>query len=84
MKLSHVLAVSTAGLIAAVTATAFSHYWWRERVRGEHRKNNKVIPLLQRTESGRLGEIEKFSHYFGKTFALGLSILYSLSSILMP
>lgn len=77
VKLSHVLVVS-AGLIAAVTAAAFSH---RSTVIGErkNKKNKKVIPLLRRTESGRLGEIEKFSHYFGKMFALGVSIpLYSL------
>ncbi|XP_014513574.1 uncharacterized protein LOC106771990 [Vigna radiata var. radiata] len=64
VKLSHVLVVS-AGLIAAVTAAAFSH---RSTVIGErkNKKNKKVIPLLRRTESGRLGEIEKFSHYFAR------------------
>jgi len=67
IKLSHVLAVF-AGLIAA--ATAFSH---RSRVVGEQKKKKKkVIPRLQRTESGLTGEIEKFSHYVGTTFGLDL------------
>ncbi|BAT94754.1 uncharacterized protein HKW66_Vig0232380 [Vigna angularis] len=64
MKLSHVLVVS-AGLIAAVTAAAFSH-WSTVIGDQKNKKNKKVVPLLQRTESGRLGEIEKFSHYFAR------------------
>jgi len=66
MKLSHVLAVF-AGLIVA--ATALRH---GSRVVEKQKKKKKVVPLLQRTESGRLGEIEKFSHYVGTMFLLSL------------
>ncbi|ESW16065.1 hypothetical protein PHAVU_007G126100 [Phaseolus vulgaris] len=60
MKLSHVLAVF-AGLIVA--AAALRH---GSRVVEKQKKKKKVVPLLQRTESGRLGEIEKFSHYVAR------------------
>jgi hypothetical protein len=53
------LAASFAGLIAA----AASHY--RPQV-STVVLDKKIIPKVDRSESGRIGQIEKFSHYVGK------------------
>ncbi|KAG5078291.1 hypothetical protein JHK82_056986 [Glycine max] len=60
-KFTHVLAASFAGLVAAAAASSYRRA--PSTVVGEQKK---VIPELRRTESGRLGEIEKFSHYVAR------------------
>ncbi|OIW21316.1 hypothetical protein TanjilG_32129 [Lupinus angustifolius] len=55
--LGHVLAASFAGIIAAAAA---SRYRWRNSVAAG---DQKIIPHIYRKESGRVGKIEKFSHY---------------------
>jgi hypothetical protein len=53
------LAASFAGLIAAAAA---SHY--RKQL-STVVLDKKIIPKVDRSESGRIGQIEKFSHYVG-------------------
>jgi hypothetical protein len=53
------LAASFAGLIAA----AASQYL---RQVSTVVLDKKIIPKVDRSESGRIGQIEKFSHYVGK------------------
>lgn len=67
-KFTHVLAASFAGLVAAAAASSYRRA--PSTVVGEQKK---VIPELRRTESGRLGEMEKFSHYVGM-YVLGVFI----------
>jgi hypothetical protein len=59
IRLTHVLAASFAGLIAAAAA---SHY--RKQL-STVVLDKKIIPKVDRSESGRIGQIEKFSHYVG-------------------
>ncbi|KAG5075641.1 hypothetical protein JHK84_056872 [Glycine max] len=60
-KFTHVLAASFAGSVAAAAASSYRRA--PSTVVGEQKK---VIPELRRTESGRLGEMEKFSHYVAR------------------
>ncbi|GAU31604.1 hypothetical protein TSUD_30660 [Trifolium subterraneum] len=60
IRLTHVLAASFAGLIAAA---ATSHY--RKQV-STVVLEKKIIPKVDRSESGRIGQIEKFSHYVAR------------------
>ncbi|KAK2455831.1 P-loop containing nucleoside triphosphate hydrolase superfamily protein [Trifolium repens] len=60
IRLTHVLAASFAGLIAAAAA---SHY--RKQV-STVVLDKKIIPKVDRSESGRIGQIEKFSHYVAR------------------
>jgi hypothetical protein len=46
-----------------IAAAAASHY--RRQV-STVVLNKKIIPKVDRSESGRIGQIEKFSHYVGK------------------
>ncbi|KAK3190219.1 hypothetical protein Dsin_029780 [Dipteronia sinensis] len=55
--LSHILVVSFAGAVAA----AATHYRWK-RTKTPIADQN-IIPVLDRTESGRVGKLERFSHY---------------------
>jgi len=59
IRLTHVLAASFAGLIAAAAA---SHY--RKQV-STVVTDEKIIPQVDRTESGLSEKREKFSHYVG-------------------
>ncbi|KAK7268787.1 hypothetical protein RIF29_21496 [Crotalaria pallida] len=58
--LSHVLAASFAGLIAAAAASRYR--WQYPKAAGDQ----KIIPHLDRTESGRLRKLEKFSYYVAR------------------
>ncbi|XP_057733524.1 calmodulin calcium-dependent NAD kinase-like [Arachis stenosperma] len=58
INLTHVLVASFAGLIAAAAASRFR--------RQNSNKDKKIIPNLDRTESGRVGKLEKFSHYVAR------------------
>ncbi|KAI9119489.1 hypothetical protein K1719_009365 [Acacia pycnantha] len=58
---SHMFAVSFAGFVAV--ANALSH---RRAASKQVEKDHKIIPKLERTESGRLGKLEKFSHYVAR------------------
>ena len=63
--LLHVAALSTAGAVAAVAALA------RRRIRGTKSKEEvpAAMPEMPRprvAESGRLEDLEKFSHYVGQ------------------
>ncbi|KAK2455848.1 hypothetical protein P8452_02931 [Trifolium repens] len=60
IRLTHVLAASFAGLIAAAAA---SHY--RKQL-STVVLDKKIIPKVDRSESGRIGQIEKFSHYVAR------------------
>ncbi|XP_052731043.1 calmodulin calcium-dependent NAD kinase-like isoform X2 [Vigna angularis] len=64
MKLLQVLAASVAGLIVvALTTTYRRHARRRAKI---VRKQKKLIPLLKKTKSNDLIEIEKFSHYVAR------------------
>ncbi|XWS08857.1 hypothetical protein CRYUN_Cryun40dG0036300 [Craigia yunnanensis] len=56
-----VLAASVIGAIAAASATA--SYCRRK---SKPVKDHSIIPLLERTESGRVGNLERFSHYVAR------------------
>ncbi|KAK4258100.1 hypothetical protein QN277_007596 [Acacia crassicarpa] len=58
---SHMFAVSFAGFVAV--ANTLSH---RRAASKQVEKDQKIIPKLERTESGRLGKLEKFSHYVAR------------------
>ena len=59
VRLSHVLAASFAGLIAAAAASRY------RKQESTVVTDEKIIPQVDKTESGRLEKIEKFSHYVG-------------------
>ncbi|XP_020222967.1 uncharacterized protein LOC109805338 [Cajanus cajan] len=61
IKFTHVLAASFAGLVAAAAASSYRRP--ASTVVGDQKK---VIPRLDRTESGRVGKIENFSHYVAR------------------
>ncbi|KAL2325115.1 hypothetical protein Fmac_024173 [Flemingia macrophylla] len=61
IKLTHVLAASFAGLVAAAAASSYRRP--ASTVVGDQKK---IIPHLHRTESGRVGKIETFSHYVAR------------------
>lgn len=52
ISFTHVLAASVAGLIGDKSRVVV--------------RDQKIIPFLERTESGRVAKLEKFSHYVGK------------------
>ncbi|KAI9195527.1 hypothetical protein LWI28_015778 [Acer negundo] len=58
--LSHILVVFFAGAVAA----AATHYRWRKTKTLIGDQN--IIPRLDRTESGRVGKLERFSHYVAR------------------
>ncbi|KAK2647190.1 hypothetical protein Ddye_022385 [Dipteronia dyeriana] len=58
--LSHILVVSFAGAVAA----AATHY--RRRKTKTLVGDQNIIPILDRTESGRVGKLERFSHYVAR------------------
>lgn len=58
---SHMFAVSFAGLVAATHALRYRHAASKQL-----EKDNEIIPKLERTESGRVGKLEKFSHYVAR------------------
>ncbi|KAK7278461.1 hypothetical protein RJT34_23490 [Clitoria ternatea] len=60
IRFSHVLAASFAGLIAAATASSY------RRPPSTEVRDKKIIPHLHRTESGRVGNVEKLSHYLAR------------------
>ncbi|KAF5452726.1 hypothetical protein F2P56_027694 [Juglans regia] len=57
--ITHILAASFFGFIAAAAAQ-----YYRQRSRPA--RDNKIIPRLERTESGRVGKLERFSHYVAR------------------
>lgn len=60
VRLTHVLAASFAGLIAAAAASRY------RKQESAVVTDEKIIPHVDRTESGRLEKIEKFSHYVAR------------------
>ncbi|XP_022138378.1 uncharacterized protein LOC111009566 [Momordica charantia] len=60
---AHLIAVSLVGVVAA----AGTHYRWGRRSRSSSAvEDQKIVPLIGRTESGHAGSVEKFSHYFAR------------------
>jgi len=59
IRFTHVLAASFAGLIAAAAASRY------RKQESTVVTDEKIIPQVDKTESGRLEKIEKFSHYVG-------------------
>lgn len=59
--ISHIAAASFIGAFAAAAA---SHY--RRQKYKHHMGNQDIVPLLDRTESGRVGNLERFSHYVAR------------------
>ncbi|KAJ0092172.1 hypothetical protein Patl1_25226 [Pistacia atlantica] len=59
--ISRILAASFVG---AISAAAAKHY--RHRYKEEAEEDQYIIPRLERTESGRLGKLERFSHYVAR------------------
>ncbi|XP_011029881.1 PREDICTED: uncharacterized protein LOC105129489 isoform X8 [Populus euphratica] len=59
-KLTGVLAASLVGVVGAAAAT--HHYWRKPKAKRDHH----IIPGLVRTESGRLGNLERFSDYVAR------------------
>ncbi|KAG6727111.1 hypothetical protein I3842_02G114400 [Carya illinoinensis] len=57
--ITHILAASFFGFIAAAAAQ-----YYRQRSRPA--RDKKIIPRLERTESGRVGKLERFSHYVAR------------------
>ncbi|KAL4287926.1 hypothetical protein AHAS_Ahas19G0235000 [Arachis hypogaea] len=60
IRLTHILAASFAGLIAAATASRYKKQ--SSAVTGDQ----NIIPILDKTESGRVGRFERFSHYVAR------------------
>ncbi|KAL2230014.1 UNVERIFIED_CONTAM: Calmodulin calcium-dependent NAD kinase [Sesamum indicum] len=58
--LAHVAAATSIGVISAVVM----HF--RHRKSKSSGADNHLAPLLDRTESGRVGKIERFSHYLAR------------------
>ncbi|XP_028762398.1 uncharacterized protein LOC114720842 isoform X2 [Neltuma alba] len=58
---SHAFAVSFAGFVAVSNALGHRH-----AASKQVDKDHKIIPKLERTESGRVGKLEKFSHYVAR------------------
>lgn len=58
--ISHITAASFVGAFAA----AANHY--RRQKYKYHMGNQDIIPLLDRTESGRVGNLERFSHFVAR------------------
>ncbi|KAF7807000.1 P-loop nucleoside triphosphate hydrolase superfamily protein [Senna tora] len=58
---SHVFAVSFAGMIAAADALRYRH-----EASAKLEADRKIVPRLERTESGRVGRFERFSHYVAR------------------
>ncbi|GLT42214.1 hypothetical protein SLA2020_162280 [Shorea laevis] len=58
---AHILAAFLIGAIA----TAVARYN-RRRLKSKPAKDHSIIPLLQRTDSGRVGNFEGFSHYVAR------------------
>lgn len=56
------VASSVVGLVVATAAVACGHH--RRKIKMKNNQNT-VIPRLERRESGRVGQIESFSHYVG-------------------
>ncbi|KAI6694155.1 hypothetical protein NL676_021865 [Syzygium grande] len=63
IPLAHILAASLVGLAAAAVASHRCRRRRRDRWRSRHRR---VIPRLDRTESGRLAKLESFSDYVAR------------------
>lgn len=57
--ITRMLAASFVGLLAA----AAIHYYMKK---SKPARDDSIIPRLDRTESGRVGKIERFAHYVGK------------------
>ncbi|KAG8370338.1 hypothetical protein BUALT_Bualt14G0106400 [Buddleja alternifolia] len=58
--LAHIATATSIGLISA----GIMHYRHRKSKPSTH--DNHLAPLIDRTESGRLGNIERFSHYLAR------------------
>ncbi|KAH7522182.1 hypothetical protein FEM48_Zijuj07G0111300 [Ziziphus jujuba var. spinosa] len=65
VNLTHILAAASLFGFAAAGATAATHYY-RRRPKSKPFTDPTIIPRLDRTESGRVGQLEKFTHYVGK------------------
>ncbi|KAJ0035452.1 hypothetical protein Pint_24673 [Pistacia integerrima] len=59
--ISRILAAS---FIRAISAAAANHY--RHRYKEEAEEDQYIIPRLERTKSGRLGKLERFSYYVAR------------------
>ncbi|XP_031272405.1 uncharacterized protein LOC116130853 [Pistacia vera] len=59
--ISRILAAS---FIGAISVAAANHY--RHRYKEEAEEDQYIIPRLDRTKSGRLGKLERFSHYVAR------------------
>uniref|UniRef100_A0A2P2KMK4 Uncharacterized protein LOC105129489 isoform X2 n=1 Tax=Rhizophora mucronata TaxID=61149 RepID=A0A2P2KMK4_RHIMU len=59
---AHLLAASLLGFMAS-TVVATRHYL---RKKSTAKRDPNIIPRLDRTESGRVGRLERFSHYVAR------------------
>ncbi|KAM1943994.1 hypothetical protein ACFX15_012262 [Malus domestica] len=62
----HILAASFVGLLAAAATSRYR----RKKSSKALRAPNNIFPRLERTESGRVGHIEKFSHYVARQLGI--------------
>ncbi|XP_015887820.3 calmodulin calcium-dependent NAD kinase [Ziziphus jujuba] len=65
VNLTHILAAASLFGFAAAGATAATHYY-RRRPKSKPFTDPTIIPRLDRTESGRVGQLEKFTHYVAR------------------
>ncbi|PIN08839.1 hypothetical protein CDL12_18586 [Handroanthus impetiginosus] len=56
--------IAAAASIGAISAAAIMHF--RHRKSKPSKDDNHLAPLLDRTDSGRVGKVERFSHYLAR------------------
>lgn len=69
VTLTHLLLASLGGLAAAAAAFAGESFLRRRKAHQSDfmgNKDQKIAPLIERKDSGRRSNLEKFSHYVGK------------------
>ncbi|GMJ08797.1 NAD kinase-CaM dependent [Hibiscus trionum] len=62
---SIIIPIVAASVIGVAAATAAAYTWRKSKPVVEHHQS-MLIPLLDRTESGRVGNLERFSHYVAR------------------
>ncbi|XP_052189718.1 LOW QUALITY PROTEIN: calmodulin calcium-dependent NAD kinase-like [Diospyros lotus] len=69
LVLANFVPVISIGVIFAAAAAAAAHH--RRRKPKEMSKGQTVVPLLDRSESGRVGRLERFSDYVARQMGFG-------------
>ena len=68
LNLTHLLLASLGGLLVAAAAFAGESFLHRRKAhQGDSmgNKDQKIAPLIERKDSGRRSNLERFSHYVG-------------------